>query len=589
VVIPDFPASSFRTGTGLDAQKAYFSDSWELLRCCLLRTLLSYKGAPTAQGGTNLQPDLAASMPRVSGDGLTWTFQLKPGLHYAPPLENVEIKTHDIIRALEREANTTASAGGYSFYYSVIEGFDAFAKGEADSISGLEAPDDTTLRVHLVNPAGDLGGRLALPAAAPIPPNPFDPTAPLGVATGHDDDDGGFLVASGPYMVDGTGDLDFSLPPEQQHPSSGLIPGRSIILVRNPSWDPASDSLRGAYVDRIEMAIGGTKEDAAAAVDQDRADLVFFAGSAPQAPLDQVRAYQEDPSKGTVSVEPRDSIRYISMNLAIPPFDDIHVRKAMNLVLDKARLQEIRGGPSAEEIADHIGLNSLEDNLLLEYDPYATPGHAGSVDAARTEMAQSKYDTDGDGVCDAEACAGVVALGLNVSLFPADPSEAREIRKEVAEIGIRLDLRLFQQPGQYFSTIANPRKHVALALFAAWGKDYLNASTYFVPLFTGGDIGENSNYSLLGATSDQLRQWGYHGPNVPGVDDRINACQVLLGDSQIRCWADLDQYLMAAVVPWVPTLSDAHVQVIPSRIVRYSYDQFGDLPALDQIALAPSG
>jgi hypothetical protein len=73
------------------------------------------------------------------------------------------------------------------------------------------------------------------------------------------------------------------------------------------------------------------------------------------------------------------------------------------------------------------------------------------------------------------------------------------------------------------------------------------------------------------------------------VDDRINGCLVQLGEAQFRCWAELDQYLMEEVVPWVPTLSDTTVQVAPSRIIRYSYDQFGDLPALDQIALRPAG
>src|SRR5439155_13588489 len=134
-----------------------------------------------------------------------------------------------------------------------------------ESISGLEAPDHTTLRVHLVRPTGDLGERFSLAATAPIPPKPSDPDAPLGVATGHDDDDGGFLVATGPYMLERGADLDFSLPPAQQRPASGLVPGEEITLVRNPSWDPASDGLRGAYADRIEVSTGGTLQDAAAA------------------------------------------------------------------------------------------------------------------------------------------------------------------------------------------------------------------------------------------------------------------------------------------------------------------------------------
>ena len=55
--------------------------------------------------------------------------------------------------------------------------------GEADSISGLEAPDNSTLIVRTSAPTSDLPFRMAMPASAPIPPLPGDPDAPFGVAT----------------------------------------------------------------------------------------------------------------------------------------------------------------------------------------------------------------------------------------------------------------------------------------------------------------------------------------------------------------------------------------------------------------------
>ena len=154
-----------------DPQKEYYSVAWEYLRCCLLRTLMSYKGVPTADGGTELFPDLAAAAPTVSDDQLTWTYQLKPGVHYGDPFTDVTVTAQDFIRALEREANPKANVGGYSFYYSVIKGFDDFASGKADTISGLSAPDDSTLQIEVTAPTADLSYRLAMPAAAPIPPN----------------------------------------------------------------------------------------------------------------------------------------------------------------------------------------------------------------------------------------------------------------------------------------------------------------------------------------------------------------------------------------------------------------------------------
>ncbi len=213
-------------------------------------------------------------MPENSADGLVWTFHLQQGIHYAPPMQDVEITMPDIVRALIREA-TPEVAAGYGFYYSAIEGFDDYSSGDADSISGLVAPDDYTLEVHLSEPAGDLPFRFALPATAPIPPSPADPNATLGVATGHDDDYGRFLVASGPYMFEGSEALDFSVPADQQTAVAGYVPNKSYSLVRNPSWDAATDPLRPAYVDAIQADLGGEEAVLDQKVQAGEVDLVF--------------------------------------------------------------------------------------------------------------------------------------------------------------------------------------------------------------------------------------------------------------------------------------------------------------------------
>ena len=83
VAVPgDFPPPSTLASSGPAGVAALdplvgFYDSLELMRCCLLRSLVSYVGRPTDDGGTVLQPDLAESLPEVSADGLTWTFRLR--------------------------------------------------------------------------------------------------------------------------------------------------------------------------------------------------------------------------------------------------------------------------------------------------------------------------------------------------------------------------------------------------------------------------------------------------------------------------------------------------------------------------------
>ena len=562
--------------SAFDPQKEYYSVTWEFYRCCLLRTMMSYNGRPTDEGGTDLKPDLATDLPQVSDDGLVWTFTIREGVTYAPPFEDTPIVAGDFVRALERLADPDASAGGYNFYYSVIEGFDDLGAGDADSISGLNVIDDQTLEVTLTQPTGDFGFRMAMHATAPIPE---------GAADGHAQDYGRFLVASGPYMFEGSEALDFSLPPDEQEPVSGYQPGQSITMVRNPSWSNEVDDLRPANVDRIEIAIGGTEEDNALKVDSGELDMQFDG----VAPPEQVRKYQNDPQlQDQIFIHPSDAIRYLTMNIAQPPFDDVHVRKAANYALDKQSMRTIRGGPDVGEIAGHVFVPSLQNNLLEDYDPYESPDSAGDIDKAMEEMAQSKYDTDGDGVCDDPACENIPT---NTDEADPYPDQAALIEQNLEPLGMTLDIKQFER-GTMYDRVNDPNTQTAFGLAPGWGKDYLDGSTFGRPLFGSDSIGPDAccNYSVVGATPEQLADFGYDIPEVPSVDDKIDECEAAeSGDPRFQCWAEFDQLLMEEVVPWVPYLFDNYVRTVSDRVVNYTFDQFAGLPALDHIAIAGGG
>jgi ABC-type transport system substrate-binding protein len=548
------------------------SDLSELARCCLARTLMNYPGEPTRFGGADLHPDLADGPPVVSADGLTWTFHIRPGLHYAPPEQGVEITAADFVRAFQREC---AVGGGF---FPDLDGCNAYALRHTQSIAGLQTPDAHTLVVHLTAAHGDLASRLALPTVSPLPPLPGDPTAPYGVATGHDAESTGFTVSSGPYMIQGADRVNFSLPPAQQQPASGFVAGKSITLVRNPSWRAADDLLRPAYVDRIVISYGGTIDDAVAAVSAGRADIIISEAHAPQIPLATIRAYA-----GRVDVEPRDGVRFISLNLATPPFDDLHVRRAVAFVLDRKGIEDKFGGAVSGAVTGHIALDSMEDNALFNYDPYRTPDPATALRMARQEMALSSYDSHHSGVCDAAACEHIAVLALSDRQTSSEM--AGIVRQNLLQIGLHLDVTLQPNPETLIAHAADPTQDPAMILFLSWFKDYPNGSDFFVNLFSntqlpGGDI------SLLGATPEQLRGWGYSVSTVPGVDDRIDACMPLVGQPQVRCWTTLDEYMTEKVVPVIPFATESYAELVPARIAHYSYDQSNDLPAFDQIAVS---
>jgi peptide/nickel transport system substrate-binding protein len=555
--------------SAFDPQKEYYSVTWGFYHCCLLRTLVTTNGLPADEGGNDLLPDLATEMPTISEDGLTYTFTIKDGVTFAPPYQDEEITADAFINALEREADPKAAAG-YPFYYSVIEGFDDFADGKGDTITGLTAVDDKTLEINLTRPAGDFPFRMMMPAAAPIPE---------GAADGHEDDYGRFLVASGPYMFEGSDELT----PGGDEPAPGYEPGRSIVLVRNPSW--TADDIRSANVDRIEVQIGLTTEDMQNRIKAGELDVNL--DGVPPAQI--IREYQADPERqDQVTSNVGDGVYYLSMNIAEPPFDDVNVRKAMNFALDKDGMLRIRGGPLFGEPAPHAIIDSLLDNLLADFDPYPSANSAGDIEAAKAAMAESKYDTDQDGVCDAPECSGVVTATDEADPYP---DQAALLEQNFGEIGIGLDVTTFERTTMY-DKCNDPGAHVALCAGPGWFKDYSDATTFGEPLFGSAAIGPDSccNYSLVGAPADVLREADYSVTEVPNLDDKATECDSLeLGDERFQCWAEYDQQIMEEVVPWVPVNFARDVYVYGDRVQNFKYDQYSGQPNLSEIGLAGGG
>jgi peptide/nickel transport system substrate-binding protein len=578
----------------LDPSREYVAEAFELFRCCLLRTLYQYSGQPTSEGGAQLRPDLATAPPELSADGLTWTVHLRRGMHYAPPLQDQEIVAQDFVTALKRTAKVTKEDFTYAAYYSIIQGFDAYASGMADAISGIATPDSHTLVFTLTVPAGDFADRLALAASAPIPTVASSPGV-FGVATGHDNGYGHYLVASGPYMLEGSSALTPGAPVGRQKPAAGFLPeARALRLVRNPSWDPTTDDLRPAYPDRIEVRIFPTVGDARAGLDRGTVDVVMYGGRLGEVDRDQYRRYQADPSLGRALVHPRGATRWASMNLAQPPFDDVHLRKAANYVVDKKAYINMIGGPVAGSPATHVIPDSLEQNQLVSYDPYRAGSPEEALVLAKREMRQSKYDHDGDGVCDAAVCRHVDALA-----FPSDDGNAikadRSLAHDLALIGIQVDLEPVDGK-TFFERVQDPTARVPLGLAPAWAHDFLNASNFMTPLFAGPDVspkftvpgltrGQCCNFSLVGASPASLRGWGYPVTHVPSADARINHCLRLVGRSQTQCWTALDQYLTQVVVPWIPLYNENTLTIVPARVVSVSLDEFTAEPSLDRVVM----
>jgi peptide/nickel transport system substrate-binding protein len=568
--------SDFGFTNGFDPTGEYVAVALGLYTA-MNRTLMGTRLVAGA-AGNELVPDLAQAEPEISSDGLTYTFKLKQGIKWAPPLDR-DVTSKDVAYAFQR-INAAPLVAQYGFYYTgVIKGLDGKAKSAETKISGIETPDDQTVVFNLAQPTGDFLYRLSMPAAAPIP----EEVAKCFTKAG---DYGRYVMANGPYMIQGSEDLDISSC-DSMKPISGFDPSKSITLVRNPNYDQATDNIRANYVDGIRLTVNTNVDDIFSQIQAGNLD----SSVSDQPPKPVLQQYLTDPAKKQhLRSNSGDRTWYITMNWATPPFDDIHVRKAANLVMDKAGILQAWGGSTFGEIATHlIPPIVLNDKLTGEYNPYASEGNRGDEAKAKEEMKQSKYDENQDGVCDAQACSGLVMINRNVT--PWTDAEAVVV-SSLEKIGIKVKARNLASSAAY-TTIQTVKNMIPIALNAGWGKDYADPFTFIGPLMDSRSIiaTGNTNYALLGMKPAQASEFGIdypQGVTIPNFDADIDNCQKIPNtepDQRNQCYADLDKKIMEEGVPWVPYLWANNITVTAPSVTKWEFDQFSGYLSYTQMAV----
>ncbi len=216
---------------GFDPTAEFHTTAGGIYSNLLLRTLVGYNHVAGA-AGRQLVPDLAVGVPAPTNGGRTYRFTLKRGIRFGPPVNRV-ITSSDVRYAVERLVRRR-NGSEWAPAFGDIRGFDAYRSGRARSISGISTPNARDIAFTLDQPTGDFLNRLALPPAAPIPPE-------VGKCfEGRLGDYGSHVISSGPYMIDGSGAMSIRSC-RAIRPIRGISPTQ-LTLVRNPRYDPSTDS-----------------------------------------------------------------------------------------------------------------------------------------------------------------------------------------------------------------------------------------------------------------------------------------------------------------------------------------------------------
>jgi oligopeptide transport system substrate-binding protein len=292
--------------------------------------------------GQNLTvvPDIAESWGK-SSDGKTYTFHLRQGVKFQ---NGREVKAADFKYSWERACDPATGSGTAATYLGDIVGAKDMLAGKAGEISGVEVLDDYTLRVTIDAPKAYFLDKLAYPTAFVV--------------------DRTNVESSKNWWQKPNGTGPFKL--------KEWRPGQRLILQRSQTYygEPAKlEQVVFSLLPYDPMALYETGQIDVVSVDPAYIDRV----------IDETTPLHQE-----LSVTPELSLYYIGFNTAKPPFDDVNIRRAFCLAVNKEPIDKVI-------LRDMV---SVADGILPPGMPgynEALEGLSYSVEEAKQLIAASKY------------------------------------------------------------------------------------------------------------------------------------------------------------------------------------------------------
>jgi peptide/nickel transport system substrate-binding protein len=309
--------------------------------------LVRFAYGPEAKGTSDftIMPDLAEKWT-VSKDGTVYTFHLRTGVkfHNKPPVNGREVTAEDVKWSLER--------------FMAKSGF----RARFDPVQSIDALDKYTVRITLKEPYAPFLNHLANPSYCAILPREAE-------AQFKDFNRPEAVIGTGPFVL------------------KSYEKGVRVVWERNPDY-----FVKGLpYLDGVVMEI---TKDAAARLSLLRSGRVEFGHIWGYASLEEGNSLKQTNPELPLALTRPIGMGYIYMRTDQPPFNDVRVRRAISLAIDRKgwndALMEGKGcldsGPvpcaMTEWKLDASKLDAVKAKYHMGYDPaeakklLAAAGHA---------------------------------------------------------------------------------------------------------------------------------------------------------------------------------------------------------------------
>jgi len=306
------------------------SHATHLVSSFVRRTLFKFvNGARYGPADFTIVPDLALRAG-VSADGKIYTIRLRPGVRWEsrPPVHGREVVAADVKYSLERALKRSPFAS------------------RLGAVEAVEVADRYTVRVHLADAFAPFVHNLAEPWNAILPPEVEDRHGDFKAAES--------LIGCGPFMLE------------------RYEPGVKAVFARNPTYYEKGLP----HLDKVEWLFLKDRATQLSLFRAGQIDLPFYDGRIPRS---DARSFEKANPDYPVVYWDGLAVRSLAMRADRPPFNDVRVRRAFSIAVDRRKWvsQYLEGqgfedqGPVPRPMrewklsARHLG----EGARYLEHDP----------------------------------------------------------------------------------------------------------------------------------------------------------------------------------------------------------------------------
>ena len=328
-----------------------------------------------------VQPGQAESYT-VSPDGLTWTFTMRDGLKWS---DGTELNAKDFEYTMKRIANPDVGAPYGETVVGMIEGYqDAIGnpdkngkkttKPDIDKLNVKASEDGKTLTIKLAYPCSYFDNIVAFGTMSPVQKATVEKNGDKWATKPET------YVCNGPYMI------------------SEWTPGERIVCKKNPNYKGGWDNSK-IVTEQLTFLLLEDSSASYAAYTSGQALMIK------DVPTEEIPSLKKSTDGGDFYVDPILGTYYLSMNLNKAPFNNVNVRKALSLAIDREYVANTIMQGTYSPAYNYVGPSIVDsgDGMFLDNaiaanggSTYVSKDYQANLAEAKKALAEAGYP-DGKG------------------------------------------------------------------------------------------------------------------------------------------------------------------------------------------------